>query len=275
MPTSVKKDWETEYFYKIEGLIDFRPKENILHNVITNESVLLLSTASECLRVLIERQGDIITRQDLTENVWGKRGVIISTNTYYQTMLLLRRGLENSGLTKNIVSTHYGKGATIEKNITIIKIDESKAMLDVVDLIHESESLEATQSNDDDSYLTLNQGIAKSDSKVKTSRWAFINILLLLSFFVLFYLSSLIKRDDFFSNYEEVLPKIGKCNIYINPEHIRKEDFNKYLKSHNLTCKNEESIYLSSIYPVSRISIIRCSGNFLLEEPCESDFYLN
>lgn len=275
MPTSAKKAWETEYFYKIEGLIDFHPKENILHNVITNESVLLLSTASECLRVLIERQGDVITRQDLTENVWGKRGVIISANTYYQTMLLLRRGLENSGITKNIVSTRYGKGATIEKNITIIRVDESKAILDIVDLIHESESLETTQSNDDDSYLTLNQGIAKSDDKVKTSKWAFINILLLLSFFVLFYLSSLIKRDDFFSNYEVVLPKIGKCNIYINPEHLSKESFNNYLKSHNLTCENEDNIYVSSIYPVSRLSIIRCSGNFLLEEQCESDFYLN
>ncbi|MFW8253986.1 winged helix-turn-helix domain-containing protein, partial [Klebsiella pneumoniae] len=78
----------------MEGNIHFCPNENTLRNVIDGRTVTLLSTASECFKILIENQGRVISRDEMKELVWGKRGVIVSSNTFYQNMLNLRRGLE-------------------------------------------------------------------------------------------------------------------------------------------------------------------------------------
>ncbi|HIA3600357.1 TPA: winged helix-turn-helix domain-containing protein, partial [Klebsiella pneumoniae] len=83
--------------YTIEGNIHFCPNENTLRNVIDGRTVTLLSTASECFKILIENQGRVISRDEMKELVWGKRGVIVSSNTFYQNMLNLRRGLEKVG----------------------------------------------------------------------------------------------------------------------------------------------------------------------------------
>lgn len=112
--------------YKIEDCIHFYPQQNMLYNVRTEDSVILLSAAAECLKLLIEKQGEIISRQTLTECVWGSRGVVISANTYYQTMLNLRRGFENVGMNACAIATHYGKGVNIDSSLTIVKVAEQE-----------------------------------------------------------------------------------------------------------------------------------------------------
>lgn len=108
--------------YTIEGNIHFCPNENTLRNVIDGRTVTLLSTASECFKILIENQGRVISRDEMKELVWGKRGVIVSSNTFYQNMLNLRRGLEKVGAGKRLISTHYGKGVTIDNGLDITPI---------------------------------------------------------------------------------------------------------------------------------------------------------
>lgn len=108
--------------YTIEGNIHFCPNENTLRNVIDGRTVTLLSTASECFKILIENQGRVISRDEMKELVWGKRGVIVSSNTFYQNMLNLRRGTEKVGAGKRLISTHYGKGVTIDNGLDITPI---------------------------------------------------------------------------------------------------------------------------------------------------------
>lgn len=108
--------------YKIEGCIHFSPNENTLQNVINGQTVTLLSTASDCFKILIEAQGRVVSREEIKDLVWGRRGVVVSNNTFYQNMLHLRRGLEKVGLGNRIISTHYGKGVTIDNGFEIIPI---------------------------------------------------------------------------------------------------------------------------------------------------------
>lgn len=260
----------------IEDTLRFYPDSHSFYNIRTQEVVSILSTASGCLRLLIEEQGGLLTKEQLIEQVWGKRGIVISPNTFYQTMLSLRRGLENAGMQNTIISTHYGKGVTISKEIKITRCSGEM-----------SEPLQDTGENEQNtlnaaaiSAVIPNPKNASSSISVFLNRYktkgfffglaAFFSAVIM--YFVFHHFSV---DDDFFSIYRKSDVKINECNVYFNPDFMNETSLNYLVKSGKIKCENDEQIFISLIEPVERLSVIHCKKNYSSEEQCLSDFHLD
>lgn len=74
------------------------------------ELVSLNAPTARCLQLLLESQGEIVSREEFLDTVWKTRGIIVSQNTFYQNISLLRRSLAKAGLSKDIISTVRQQG---------------------------------------------------------------------------------------------------------------------------------------------------------------------
>ena len=67
--------------------------------------VTLNAPTARCLQLLIENGGKVVSRDDFLEHVWMARGIVVSQNTFYQNISLLRKSLKKAGLTDEIIVT--------------------------------------------------------------------------------------------------------------------------------------------------------------------------
>lgn len=259
---------EGSIFYKIEETIHFYPDQHTLKNVTSGETVTLLSTAAECFKILIDEQGKIVSRKDMKEQVWGRRGVVVSSNTFYQNMLNLRRGLEKAGAGSHLISTHYGKGVSIDAGIkiTLIVCDTSPSGKE----IHEPPEADSEMVMKD-IHISVDTSKKKSENFLSLP---IVNSILFLLCIVMLFVSKDLKRDNYFSEYTRTAFKVKNCSVYTDPTRMDENELQQFLKHNTPDCEEGETLYLSSVYPVQRMSVIRCTGSFLPGDECESDYYL-
>lgn len=262
--------------FTIEETLRFCPEKNTLYNISTQEGVSILSTASGCFRLLIEEQGNILTKEQLIEQVWGKRGIVISHNTFYQTMLNLRRGLENAGIQNDIISTHYGKGVSISKNIKILssRYESAEVLQEVIE--DEKNTITAVAITD---VIDEPEGspslLPEFLNRLKTKGF-FLGLSVFFSTLIVYaVINQSLMNDDFFSSYRKANVEIDDCKIYINPDHVGDFSLKDIPKKERVNCENNERVFISLVEPVSRLSIIHCNNHLMEEEECVSDFYLD
>lgn len=257
-------------FYKIEEVIHFCPDEHTLRNVINGEEVTLLSTAAECFRILIIEQGTIVSRKEMKEQVWGKRGVIVSSNTFYQNILNLRRGLEKVGAGSHIISTHYGKGVSIDSGIKITPAYGNVTIS--CPAVNESNETE----EENTTHSPSSPGRKNSSVKItRSSLWLSVaNFTLFLLCIAMLFMSESLKRENYFSEYAKTPYRVKNCSVFTDPTQMDNNELKQFLSHNTPECEEGETLYLSSVYPIQRMSVIRCTGSFSVGDECESDYYL-
>ncbi len=257
-------------YFNIEGVINFYPDGFLLENALSGETVTLLSTAAECFKILIEEQGRVVSRKEMKEQVWGKRGVVVSSNTFYQNMLNLRKGLEKVGAGSDLIVTHYGKGVAIGDEVHIIRVRYENP-----DTIF----TENVSPEDSDEIVKAVAKIAGGSSAIrKRKKIVFklhtVNISMFVLCMSMLFMNVMLKRDNYFSKYTETPYRVKNCSVYADLTQTDENELQAFLKHNNPECGEGETLYLSSIYPVPRMSVIRCTGSFLPGDECESDYYL-
>lgn len=97
--------------YIINNEVIFNVNMNELQPVGENgESVTLNAPTARCLQLLLESNGKIISREEFLDSVWKTRGVVVSQNTFYQNISLLRKSLVKAGLSQDIIVTVRQRG---------------------------------------------------------------------------------------------------------------------------------------------------------------------
>ena len=103
-------------YYIINNIVEFHPTTSQLRNLINpTQMVVLNSPASRCLLLLIESSNTIVTQQEFMYNVWEKLGLVVSANTYYQNICLLRKGLKEVGFPADPITTIPRIGLTLAR----------------------------------------------------------------------------------------------------------------------------------------------------------------
>ena len=87
--------------------------------------VTLNAPTARCLQLLIENGGKVVSRDDFLERVWMARGIVVSQNTFYQNISLLRKSLKKAGLTDEIIVTVRRNGFILAPG-THLEIVEEK-----------------------------------------------------------------------------------------------------------------------------------------------------
>ena len=142
--------------YIINGFIEFHPAASTLRNLNDPEKVVVLnSPAGRCLLLLIQRIDTIVTQQEFMETVWEKNGMLVSPNTFYQNISILRKGLKKIGLPEDPVMTIPRVGLTLASGTQIKK----RCSENLVNISHEH-----TQFIDEHS-------LAQDTSEQDTPKW--------------------------------------------------------------------------------------------------------
>jgi len=106
--------------YIINDEIVFKVSLNELHPLTDKgERVILNAPTARCLQLLLENQEQVISRDEFLEAVWRTRGVVVSQNTFYQNISLLRKSLQRAGLTLDIIVTVRRKGFILAQNVLV------------------------------------------------------------------------------------------------------------------------------------------------------------
>ena len=87
-----------------------------------HEAITLNTPTARCLQLLIESNGNIISRDEFLSAVWKERGVVVSQNTFYQNISLLRKSLLRAGLTQDVVVTVRQRGFVIATGTVIRQV---------------------------------------------------------------------------------------------------------------------------------------------------------
>lgn len=116
--------------YIINNEVIFNVNMNELQPVGENgESVTLNAPTARCLQLLLESNGKIISREEFLDIVWKTRGVVVSQNTFYQNISLLRKSLVKAGLSQDIIVTVRQRGFVLAAGSNIasfVRADEKE-----------------------------------------------------------------------------------------------------------------------------------------------------
>lgn len=106
--------------FMINNEVIFDVDGNELYSLVDKQvTVSLNAPTARCLRLLIESKGGIISRDEFLAKVWNARGLVVSQNTFYQNISLLRKSLEKAGLSKDIIVTIRQRGFMLATDIEI------------------------------------------------------------------------------------------------------------------------------------------------------------
>ncbi|HCB1500661.1 DNA-binding winged helix-turn-helix (wHTH) protein [Klebsiella oxytoca] len=85
----------------------------------SGDSVTLNAPTARCLQLLLESNGKVISREEFLDMVWKTRGVVVSQNTFYQNISLLRKSLLKAGLSQDIIVTVRQRGFVLASDSSI------------------------------------------------------------------------------------------------------------------------------------------------------------
>jgi len=106
--------------YIINNEVIFDVNLNELVSLLkSGESVLLNIPTARCLLLLLENIGQVVSREEFLEKVWNERGIVVSHNTFYQNISLLRKSLAKAGLSEEAVVTIRQRGFTLASDIIV------------------------------------------------------------------------------------------------------------------------------------------------------------
>ncbi|ROS10816.1 transcriptional regulator [Raoultella sp. BIGb0399] len=128
---------DIDYFVIGENII-FIPTKRLIIDGVNRKEIKLQVPASMCFEKLLKKQGEVISQNELIDFGWGeKRKSGVSTNAYYQSILHLRKNLENVGLF-DIIDTIPRNGLRINKKIKVscVYLSESASAEGSDDLYH-------------------------------------------------------------------------------------------------------------------------------------------
>lgn len=91
-----------------------------------SHEITINAPASRCLLLLISHPQSIISRETFLEKVWKKNGVVVSQNTYYQNISILRKAFKKIGLSEDAIVTVPHKGLMMKKSLSIKKANRSE-----------------------------------------------------------------------------------------------------------------------------------------------------
>ena len=108
--------------YMINDKVIFNVNKSEFQSLTDNGvTVTLNAPTARCLQLLLDSSGKVISREKFLDEVWNARGVVVSENTFYQNISLLRKSLIRAGLNNEIIITVRRRGFVISEG-TVIKM---------------------------------------------------------------------------------------------------------------------------------------------------------
>ncbi|AFM57850.1 winged helix-turn-helix domain-containing protein [Enterobacter cloacae] len=251
-------------YYIINGVVEFHPAASTLRDLNNPEQVVVLnSPAGRCLLLLIERAGSIVTQQECMDIVWQRRGMMVSPNTYYQNISILRKGLKKVGFETDPIVTIPRIGLTLASD-TQITIKETQ--------LPSAEPDAPVQTVQEE--VSVPQPVAPA---VKRRIWLPGVLLGLLLFISVVVISHSRAHDNYFVDGYRFTTMMGECRLYFARDIETPHDRDKalsYAAPFKDECSSYPWVYISGYTLLPRASVIRCDRAMTEPNRCMSDYFI-
>ncbi|PEX87153.1 winged helix-turn-helix domain-containing protein [Klebsiella sp. KG9] len=161
--------------YIINNEVIFNVNVNELQPLGENgEGVSLNAPTARCLQLLLESNGKIISREEFLETVWKTRGVVVSQNTFYQNISLLRKSLLKAGLSQDIIVTVRQRGFVLASGSHIasfFKTEEEDSENTSNSQVINNASLPPIERNKVNNLLAQEDKMKSVDTAFKLPKW--------------------------------------------------------------------------------------------------------
>lgn len=249
--------------YIINSRVAFDPAAGTLHDINNpDRAVALHSPASRCLLLLIERAGSIVTQQECMDIVWQSRGMLVSANTFYQNISILRKGLKKTGLESDPVVTIPRIGVTLASDTKIIVRGTPPSAAEETEPLAVSE--DAPTGNAALRVLWPAPG--------RRRYWlagALIAAVVVVS-------QSFIRDNHFIDDYQ-FAEMAGECRVYLATDIQSRSDRATaltYAAPFRDDCEDRPWVYISWYAMLPRASVIRCDRPMTEPNRCMSDYFI-
>lgn len=282
-----------DMYWIINDNIEFRPTKKTLTSVKDAElSVVLTAPATRCLLLLLEAYPEIVMQQEFFKKVWEEEGMLVPTNTLYQNISIVRRGLRSVGQSNEaIIVTIPRKGFQIDDDINIACHHEDEVIDDpksensdpgaADDFIAPHKDNEKNLSRElpsaciSDARETL---INKKPANKFGAKLSYILMLTLLALSLAGYGLIFKNAPSSFSSYIQ-LEQEGNCHFFSESgaldDKSNYQRFKLMLKNSGLNCKSHPWIYFSSENSAPVLAAITCRREYKTSQPdCVSLYFL-
>lgn len=246
-------------FWIINDSIKFSPDTSKLTSISKSDLIVTLTTpASRCLVLLLESAPNVVSQKQLFEFVWAEDGMLVPTNTLYQNISIIRRGLRTAGETEDqIIITVPRKGFQIDSHVKVYKTEEQFISNEMTEKMNHQENHITNECN-------INNTVTNTIERVKTHNllpFALMIMSLIVGFFFFQIVTPPDSSKNFFKDYNINKVESG-CHFHSKNFDIKKlGNFTKYkdiiLKT-GLDCNKYPWIYFPSSSFTPALSAIAC-----------------
>jgi DNA-binding winged helix-turn-helix (wHTH) protein len=266
-------------YYIINGIVEFHPAASTLRLLSQPDNVVVLnSPAGRCLLLLIERAGTIVTQQECMNIVWQQRGMLVSPNTYYQNISILRKGLKKAGIASDPVVTIPRIGLTLASD-TQITIKESQLQDAQCAIETETETdiacPDAIQHPLPESVEKIPRSVDYRALKWRLSLTGVVLALMLLAW--MSFATDYLFRDHYFVDGYRFAAASGECHVYLAKGiQTQREQAQAliYVEPFKTQCKSYPWVYVAWFSMLPRASLIRCDRPMEESNHCISDYFI-
>lgn len=264
--------------YLIEDKIEFSPTTNALRSLLDDSHFTLLAASAECFLYLLKNHGKLVSKAELMHAGWEQYGLHVSDNTFYQNILVLRKGLKLCGINSEVIRTISRKGLMIPLSVKINTKEES-----VVSLEEEFDKLQniVIKNGDNEDIIRSIDATNSNCESISDNRahWGkafklFVFSMSILSFLIGVYYSSPV---SYLSKYKYI-DIINGCRVNFDSKNSNEREFRNFITSNKVVCNNNEELYFTTYKYIPRVSLIQCKNNINIEndtEDCVSYYFLD
>ncbi len=206
--------------------------------------------AGRCLVVLLSHHGEVITIRQFHEWVWNENKSVVSDNTIYQNISVLRKSLADAGAGKQIIETQTRRGWKIPMEVSIELHETSLPLPESIPLptqapVHDFIKPEAKKHNSTNRlWLHLFVSVIALVASLTT-------------FIVIYQDKKTAIPSSEFSKYKS-LSVSGDCHLYRNDTQLPDSVYQNLISKHNMICGDLTWWYITLFTTKGPASVIMC-----------------
>ena len=114
-------------YYCIANKIIYNTGLQTLNDLSMTTTTRLLTSAAACFTCLLEEKGRIVSRKVLMHVGWETHGFIVTTNTFNQNILLIRKAIAKMD-EEHVLKTIFRQGITIPDEVSVISFQTKESL---------------------------------------------------------------------------------------------------------------------------------------------------
>ncbi|HBR6965628.1 TPA: winged helix-turn-helix domain-containing protein [Klebsiella aerogenes] len=294
MITETENGSKNNHNFIINGRVKFIPFRRIIEDMNTGTKIKLHVPASLCLDRLLNNQGRLVSQDELILYAWGlKRESTVSSNTFYQCILHLRRKLAQLELC-DVIETVPRHGIIFNNSVSVLITQDTPPVFQLDDegyqtpedaaekdielllpveidrkqITNEMPSPLSPEKGSDTSLTSTIRMVEKDRLRIRPRYVLFTSAILLILIAVLGFMYITFTNDNVFKSYNQL--SYTNCFIYTIDKQYSENEIKNIMKSVGLPCFNKESVFFTVSSMQSKLNIINCATYNKKQQNCRS-----